>query len=452
MAACRVTVNPPQRRRRRKPFLQSADATLYDAFVEVVTNLEGHAAAVLRTNDRGRWTVPSAGLYPHQWNWDSAFIALGWAPSDLNRAAIELESLVGMAHPNGMIPHIGFADLPADSYFPSPTWWQAGTSLDGRPTSGISQPPVIGIVLRTLMDAGYELRSMAKILDATTSWHQWWMSERALGDEPVVIHPWESGRDNAIEWDASLLRVPQSQEDLPRTDLTHAPSDERPTQEQYRRYAALVAQGKGCEWNQRWLAHHSYFRVHDGGLSALLVASAYDLAVVARAYGNTAAATLNEEIAGRVERALLNRLTTDPTTTSEDVEGRTLCGVAGAADALTLLVPALPARVRNSRTEMILRGGLSSPYGVRTAMAHHDGYSPRRYWRGPTWTNINWLAHRALVTGGMDGEAQLMRKRFLAGAEALAEYREPTSGEALGATEFSWSAALLLWDQSRHQR
>ena len=36
------------------------------------------AIEILRRNDRGGYTVPTAtGLYPAQWNWDSCFVALG---------------------------------------------------------------------------------------------------------------------------------------------------------------------------------------------------------------------------------------------------------------------------------------------------------------------------------------------------------------------------------------
>ena len=40
------------------------------------------AAAVLRRNDRGSYTIPTRGLYPFQWNWDSGFTALGWGQLD----------------------------------------------------------------------------------------------------------------------------------------------------------------------------------------------------------------------------------------------------------------------------------------------------------------------------------------------------------------------------------
>ena len=37
------------------------------------------AIDTLAKNDRGGFTIPTKGLYPYQWNWDSAFVALGIA-------------------------------------------------------------------------------------------------------------------------------------------------------------------------------------------------------------------------------------------------------------------------------------------------------------------------------------------------------------------------------------
>src|SRR3712207_7925225 len=51
------------------------------------------AAGVLRRNSIKSWTKPAPSLYPHQWSWDSAFIALGLAHVDNHRATSELETL-----------------------------------------------------------------------------------------------------------------------------------------------------------------------------------------------------------------------------------------------------------------------------------------------------------------------------------------------------------------------
>ena len=36
-------------------------------------SMSEQAEAILRARDRGGYTAPTAGLYPYQWNWDSAF-------------------------------------------------------------------------------------------------------------------------------------------------------------------------------------------------------------------------------------------------------------------------------------------------------------------------------------------------------------------------------------------
>ncbi|MEP0320426.1 MGH1-like glycoside hydrolase domain-containing protein, partial [Bauldia litoralis] len=83
------------------------------------TKLDLRAKEILRTNDRGGYTVPTAGLYPYQWNWDSAFVALGFAAFDIDRAWTEVESLLASQWPDGMVPHIIFQRID-DSYFPGP--------------------------------------------------------------------------------------------------------------------------------------------------------------------------------------------------------------------------------------------------------------------------------------------------------------------------------------------
>src|SRR3954462_8217554 len=70
------------------------------------------AKAVLKQNDRVDYTVPAPDLYPHQWLWDSCFIAIGLRHLDLERAKSELVSLLRGQWHNGMLPNIIFRDDP----------------------------------------------------------------------------------------------------------------------------------------------------------------------------------------------------------------------------------------------------------------------------------------------------------------------------------------------------
>ena len=118
-------------------------------------SLVEEARAVLRANDRQGYTVPSAGLYPFQWNWDASVTALGWMTFDPARAWQELRWLFKgqwQGGPNdGFLAHINFhAD--SDSYFPGPGEWGTdgapGAPAPGTRTSSISQPPLHASMVR----------------------------------------------------------------------------------------------------------------------------------------------------------------------------------------------------------------------------------------------------------------------------------------------------------------
>jgi hypothetical protein len=106
------------------------------------------AQGILRANDKGGYTVPTARLYPFQWNWDSAFVAMGWQTFDEAAAWREVESLLKGQWDDGMVPHIVF-HAPSDHYFPGPDVW--GTR-HVPPTSGITQPPVLATAVARLLD------------------------------------------------------------------------------------------------------------------------------------------------------------------------------------------------------------------------------------------------------------------------------------------------------------
>src|SRR5437764_4710170 len=87
------------------------------------------AKQVLAGNDLGKSTKPAPGLYPHQWNWDSCFIAIGIAHYDPDRAADEIRSLLRGQWRNGLLPQIVFSPK-GEGYFPGPDVWQSTRSPD----------------------------------------------------------------------------------------------------------------------------------------------------------------------------------------------------------------------------------------------------------------------------------------------------------------------------------
>src|SRR5438876_3349551 len=148
------------------------------------------AEAVLRANDTGRYTAPSKTTYPHQWNWDSALIALGWAELDPGRAWTELAALLGARDANGLVPHIAFHSRlpdrlggrlrgaltrvarPAARYMPGPRWWGKRTGADGRRITAITQPPLAASCARMLFEEHPDERQAGALLLPLMRWHR----------------------------------------------------------------------------------------------------------------------------------------------------------------------------------------------------------------------------------------------------------------------------------------
>src|SRR5215212_7827128 len=91
------------------------------------TTLVQEAQKVLEFNWTGEYTRPSPRLYPHQWSWDSAFTAIGYAHWDQRRAIKELTHLFDSQWKNGLLPQIVF-DPHFGEYFPTGSLLSRGTS------------------------------------------------------------------------------------------------------------------------------------------------------------------------------------------------------------------------------------------------------------------------------------------------------------------------------------
>ncbi|MGW0880636.1 MGH1-like glycoside hydrolase domain-containing protein [Streptomyces sp. NPDC002671] len=426
------------------------------------TPLHVRAAQVLDANWTGASTVPSRSLYPHQWSWDSAFIAIGLRHLSPLRAQTELETLFGAQWADGRVPHIVFnPSVPLDAYFPSPDFWRSSTAgrAAGAPrtvqTSGIVQPPVHALAAWLVHRADPGLSRargfLARMYPRLAAWHRYLLHRRDLGGGGLVsvVHPWEQGMDNSPCWDAPLARItPAPARSFRRADLDHGAAEDRPTDLDYGRYVRLAADYRDLGYADG----EGEFAVEDPAFNALLIASEHALARIAGELG--APGTARHARAERLTAALVERLW-DP------ASGMFLCrdlrgsghgapieerGVSGL---VPLLLPDLP-----RETAAALVRTLCGPHfglGDSTALVPSydllgEAFDPHRYWRGPAWFNTNWLLERGLRTHGEPARADALREAVLRTADTsgFAEYVDPYTGEACGATGFGWTAALAL--------
>ncbi|HEX2614915.1 MAG TPA: hypothetical protein VHL10_05430, partial [Nitrososphaera sp.] len=258
--------------------------------VKTEAELLEEAKKVLKHNDRGGYTVPSGELYPHQWLWDSCFIAIGLRHDNLERAKTELVSLLRGQWTNGMLPNIIFAE--GKEHHRDREIWRsylnpyAPTDVA---TSGITQPPLLA---EAVVRIGQKLplterRSWyRRMYPALLRYHQWLYSDRDPHKEGLVIllHPYESGLDSTPPWISEmrkhsmplwLLSIEKLHLDwmlgLFRRDLKHASQDQRMSNVEAAGYWSALYRLRRKAYNSEALLSRSLFAVEDLTFNSILI-------------------------------------------------------------------------------------------------------------------------------------------------------------------------------------
>lgn len=405
------------------------------------------AREVLMGNDRGTFTVPTDRLYPHQWNWDSAFVALGWQAIDEKRAWVEVRTLLEQQWPNGMVPHIIYHS-PAASYFPDLAWW-GGTPH--KNSSGFTQNPVAAsCVLRLLnraRDTAYARSEARALVHRIAAWHRWFFEHRRDDASGLIAiaHPWES-RDNACDWDAPLAAMKlHHTPEYTRKDLLLVPVEQRPTGEHYAQFLSIIEVGKSVSW--QLTKSNARFWVADPFFMAILIAAEHDLIQIAN---------LCEEGGVAAEAAERRRALVDAFEQLWDSQSASYRAYdllhnerATSVDIGTFLplYARIPSAARAAELIALLEEWLAAVrYGVPSHDPRDARFEAQRYWRGPVWLVVNFLIAEGLRHYGRADLAHTIE----AGSRALVQnsgFREsfnPLDGTGSGGDCFSWTAAMWL--------
>jgi alpha,alpha-trehalase len=404
------------------------------------------AARILRDNDLGGYTVPTKGLYPFQWNWDSCLVALGWAQLDEARTFQEIETLLTGQWPDGMVPHIVFHQ-PDPGYFPGPERW--GTRHTPM-TSGITQPPVAASCVRRILegarDPGLAEERTRGLLPKLLAWHRWFHTVRDPDATGMVttLHPWETGMDNSPAWDEALARVKVAPDLEPyvRKDTTHVDPSMRPTKAEYDRYMTLVHIYRQHGWRHE-ITRLSPFRMADVATNCILLRADRDLLALAERLSEPSAV---DEIGAwivRAERAF-DRFADPATglwhsvdqTTGERAPTPTHAG-------FLAFWAGLGSEVLAVRLQAWIG---KAPHAIASVSPDHPRFDSKRYWRGPIWAIANFMIAEGLKEAGHAGLAEWVRggTRRLIETAGFFEYFDPLDGAGLGGRNFTWTAAMWL--------
>jgi len=429
-------------------------------------DIAARAAEVLRQNDRTGYTVPAGDLYPHQWLWDSCFIAIGLRHLDVERAKIEVLSLLRGQWSNGMLPNMIFSDKP--EYAADRNAWRSWLSPhapEGVTTSGITQPPMLAeAVVRIGEKLDWPERRLwyRQIWPALLAYHIWIYEERDPHQEglALLIHPWETGLDNTPPWMSELHEhqlswwiraMHKTHADnivgLFRRDTRSVPANERFTNVEVLALYDIQLRLRRKGYDIDKILNHSMFTIEDLGFNSILIRANSHLRTIAK--------SIKEDIPTNLDKAMhqtesaLEDLWNDNSGQyySRDFMSHDLIFESSIATLLPLYAGCI-SKEHADRLVRLLENehhfGLAYP--IPSVPKSSNWFDPKRYWQGPTWLNMNWLIIDGLERYGFHDHAALLRELSLELVQksGFSEYFNPLTGEAEGVDNFSWTAALAI--------
>ena len=406
------------------------------------------AKEVLINNRRSGYTLPTNNeLYPAQWNWDSAFIALGYSYFNMEYAIEELEKLVSGQWEDGMIPHILFHDND-ESYFPNHKTWGCGNKI---PSSGITQPPIIATIVKKIVDQNKldqsQMKRIEAIIKKLKKYLDWFYNYRDTNKIGLaaIIHPWESGLDNSPIWDGPLDKV-KIEENLKyeRRDLNVSRSSNRPLKKDYDGYITLLNQFKKNKYNPSKIVNDSMFNVIDIGFNSILIRATKDLVEVSKKF-NLDFTDLKNKISKSEESLIKFYKDEDQSFFSYDFKNHNLIKVDAISNYFILFANLENQEINNKIIDKLKKYNSQKDYFFTTVNPKDKTFEETRYWRGPVWINSNWIVYQGLINKDKIFSSLIKNKTLeLLENKKFHEYYNYKTGECLGANNFSWSAALYL--------
>lgn len=424
------------------------------------------ATDVLAMNDRGTYTQPAHGLYPHQWLWDSCFVAIGMRNLDVTRAQTEILSLLRGQWHNGMLPNIIFRD---DAKYRTDRniWrsWLNPFAPNGVTTTGITQPPVLAeavVKIGEKLDWPERRTWYRTVWPGLLAYHEWLYHERDPHHEGLAlqIHPWETGLDNTPPWTSemgmhqlplwiSAIKVTHFDKviNLFRRDTHSVPIDQRFSTIEALTLFDLQRRLRRKSYDINKILDHSLLTIEDLSFNCIMIRANTHLRQIAKSLREE----LSKELLASMKRSesALEELYDDYSKQyySRDFVTHRLLKI----PTIATLLPLYAGSITKDRAAILVRHledekMFGSAYPAPSVPVSSEWFHAKLYWQGPTWVNMNWLIIEGLKHYGYHDHAAAMTESTLemVTRSGCYEYFDPLTGEAAGAANFSWTAALAI--------
>jgi hypothetical protein len=424
------------------------------------------AKDVLRKNDQKFYTSPAGDLYPHQWLWDSCFIAIGLRHVDVGRAQTELTSLLRGQWVNGMLPNMIFKD--DGLYAQDANIWRSNLSVlapDEVNTSGITQPPMLA---EAVVRVGQKLSKAERrtwyqtMYPALVDYHMWLYRERDPKQTGLVLqlHPYETGLDNTPPWIEQLHKHHRpwwakaieashlvNLVNLVRRDTRHVTPGQRMDTMDALLFYDLIRKLRAKSYDSQLILKKSYLTIEDVTFNSIFIRANEHLCSIAELLDRPLPDELDEAMTR--SRQTFEQLWDSYSSQyySRNYKTKKLLRT----PSLGTLMPLYAGCISKERAEKLVamlhrKDFFEAEFPVPSVPLGSPKFEPLRYWQGPTWINTNWLINDGLQRYGYKAEAKHIREQSLklVADHGFYEYFSPLNGDPAGAKDFSWTAALAL--------
>ena len=406
------------------------------------------AKRTLINNRRLNYTLPTnTKLYPAQWNWDSAFIALGYSNFNLDYSFKEIETLISGQWDDGMIPHILFHNKNLN-YTPNYKAWNCGKKVS---SSGITQPPILASILRIIIErqkfSKKEIKKYHFIILKIKKYLKWFIRYRDPKKTGLIsiLHPWESGYDNSPLWDKPMSKIKiDSKLKYKRKDNKIVQESQRPLKIDYDRYVTIKNHLKQMNYDPKKLYFKSKFNVVDVGFNSLFLKALKDLDFLLEYIGKRSSSL--KKYIHLNERKLVKLFNSKKMTfKNKDLKNNISVEIQSITNFFMLFADLNNNLINRGLIKSLKRYYKNEKYLFPSISSKHKSFEEKRYWRGPVWINCNWIIYQGLKNKDKKF-AEFIRKKTinLVEKKKFREYYSCRSGLGMGAKNFSWTAALYL--------
>ena len=406
------------------------------------------AKKVLLGNRRDGYTLPTNNkLYPAQWNWDSAFIALGYSYFNLNFALDEISTLLRGQWKDGMVPHILFHDKNTN-YYPNYSVWNCGNKIS---SSGITQPPIMASILKKIVDKNkFNKKQKSKVIKINQDlkrYHEWFIKFRDPNKTGLVsiLHPWESGYDNSPLWDIPMNKVKLEKNlKYKRGDIKVVNPKYRPLDIDYDRYVTIKNFLKKNKYNTKKIYKLSLFNVVDIGFNSIFLKANKDLLILLKKF-NSNFSNIKKYIELTETKIIKLYNQKNNTFTCKDLKNKKKIRIPSITNYFLLYADLNNELINKKIIKSLKSYNKNEKYIFSSIKPNHQSFEEKRYWRGPVWINCNWIIYQGLKNKDkLFSEVVKQKTIKIVEKKGFHEYYRCKSAKPMGANNFSWSAALYL--------